>query len=621
MHRLLFLAVAIAFIVATVSSHAEEAKNNPPATLQELDQALAKIFKDGEIPGAAVALVENGQVVFTKGYGVSDVAKKTAVTPDTVFRAGSISKSLTGIAIMTAVEEGKLSLDGRLADLAPDVKFVNPWEASDPVRLVHLIEHTTGWPDISLHVLTTDGPGWTLARGVQETSPEFVSRWQPGRFSIYNNAGPAVAGLILEKATGQGFNAYMRERVLRPMGVATGDFDLTPEIAARLSKSYETDGTETAFQNIILGPAGSFDVSAKELAQLVRFYLGRGAVDGRQILKQESVERVERGESALAARVGLAGASYGLGNAPLVDKGVTFRGHNGGIDSFTSVYGYSLQNNSGYVLMANGGEGVDFARPVSRLVQAYLTRQSPPKIPATVAIDQKELEGYAGLYRTVTPSNALTRPFQEVLGLTMVWAGQGKLTISGNDFFPTGAHVFRRADRDTASLAFAEDGGETFKMSAFTSAVKEPLWRAGVIAGVLGLMALGAVIAIMMSPVWLVAWLRGRSSERSGASVRFLPFLAFVAMAVTFALPIAFVASGSIPATRLLAAPGPYSITVLVCSVLFPLLAALGLWHALRADGANVVVRLYAGLTSLALLVFSAYAASIGWVGAQTWTM
>src|SRR5262249_22353876 len=363
-----------------------------------------------------------GAIAFLKGYGVADRAKGTPVTPETVFRAGSISKSLTGIAIMTAVEDGKLSLDGRLKDLAPEVAFANPWEDTDPVRLVHLLEHTTGWPDISLRVLTTDGKGWTLLRGVKESSSEFVSRWPPGRFSVYNNAGPAVAGVILEKATSQEFNSYMRERVLRPMGIATGDFELTPELAGRLSTSYCAGNVESPCQEIILGPAGSLDVSVKELAQLVRFYLANGTVDGRAILNPASVARIERSESTLASPVGFAEHGYGLGNVPFPDKGVTFRGHNGGIDSFTSVYGYARAANAGYVLLANGGQGVDIARPAARLVQDYLTRDRGLHPPPTVSVAAARLEADAGFYRPVTPSNRLTRPYQEVLGLARVKA-------------------------------------------------------------------------------------------------------------------------------------------------------------------------------------------------------
>jgi len=595
-----------------------------PTTLAALDARLGESFREAGIPGATVAIVENGQVLFAKGYGLSDVAAKKPATADSVFRAGSISKSLTGIAVMTLVEQGKLSLDARLADLAPEVKFENPWEATDPVRLVHLLEHTTGWPDISLRVLLLDGKGWSLLRGVQNASSEFVCRWKPGYHPVYNNAGPAVAGVILAKTAGQDFDGYLRDRVLRPMGMATADFALPEELAARMAKSYDPDGTVTYFQTITLAPAGSLAISARELAQLVRFFLGRGTVDGREILKAASVERIERSESSMEGRAGLTNG-YGLGNAPMFDRGVTFRGHNGGVDSFTSVYGYSLRNNSGYVLMANGGKGVDFGTPLSHMVEAYLTRGLPPVVapvvPAGATGDEAALERFAGLYRPITYPNALIRPFQEILGLTRISARNGKLISSGHEFTPVGAHSFQRADRDQPNLAFVEDGGETYKLSALGAARKEPLWRAALIVAVLGLLVLGLLISVVMLPVWLIAKFRGRLAERGGALVRFLPIGALATLILTFVLPLLVIASGSTTAMHRLAEPGPYSIAILLCSLAFPILAALGLWRSLRAPGTKRSVRLYARATTLAVLAFATYAAAIGWVGVMTWKM
>ncbi|HXU29129.1 MAG TPA: serine hydrolase domain-containing protein, partial [Thermoanaerobaculia bacterium] len=503
------MAIGVWFLLAPpLPAWGKDPATSAPKNLAELDARLAASFTEAGIPGATVAIVENGEVVLAKGYGFADVAAKKPATADSVFRAGSISKSLTGIAVMTLVEQGKLSLDARLAELAPEVKFQNPWEATDPVRLVHLLEHTTGWPDISLRVLLLDGKGWSLLRGVQNASPDFVCRWKPGLHPVYNNAAPAVAGVILAKAAGQDFDGYLRDRVLRPMGMATADFSLPADLAARMAKSYDPDGKETYYQTITLAPAGSLATSARELAQLVRFFLGRGTVDGRQVLSPASVERIERSESSMAGRAGLTNG-YGLGNAPLFDRGPTFRGHNGGIDSFTSVYGYSLRNNSGYVLMANGGKGVDFAMPLSHLVEAYLTRGLPPiavpVAPAGATGENPALERFAGLYRPITYPNALIRPFQEILGLSRVSARGGKLISGGHEFTPVGDHGFQRADRDQPSLAFVEDGGETYKLSALGSARKEPLWGALLIVTTLGLIVLGLLISIVMLPVWLIA--------------------------------------------------------------------------------------------------------------------
>ncbi len=601
------------------------AKDVPAATsLGELDARLAAAFKDGKVPGAEVALVEHGRVVFVKAYGLADTAKKIPATAESVFRAGSISKSITSIAVMTLVERKKLSLDGKLADLAPEVKFVNPWETTDPVRLVHLLEHTTGWPDISTRVLAQDGTGWSVLKGVQFTMPEFTSRWAPGRFSVYNNAGPAVAGVIVEKVSGQSFNAYVDAQVLRPMGMATADFDLTPVLAPHMAKSYEPGGRETPFQNIILPPAGSLNTTARELAQLVRFFLGRGTVDGKQILTPASVDRIERSESNLAAKDGFT-MGYGLGNAPFPGSGIVFRGHNGEIDSFTSVYGYLTRCDCGYVLMANGGEGVNFNTPVSAEVEHFLTRgmacncgPSPAKSTARPAAD------YAGIYSSITPPNNLIKPLTDLAGLSRVTAAS-ELTIMGlggsAQYEPVSAHIFRRIDREQPSVAFVEEDGHVYKLTAFNAAEKLAPWRVVLLVAVAAILVSGTIFAIVLSPFWLFAGFRGRLAERGGWMVRFAPLLSVVALIATVAMTARVIAGSGTSALSDLAAIGPYSLTIFALSLLYPAFALLGLWLGYRKADASRSVRIYAVLLSVAMLAFCAYALPIGWIGMRSWTM
>jgi len=591
----------------------------PPKTIQDLDRQLAVIFAIDKIPGVSFALIENGKVTFAKGYGYADVARKIPATADTPFRAGSISKAITSIAVMTLVEQHKLSLAAPIASLIPEVHFVNSWEATNPVRLVNLLEHTTGWPDIGTRVLAKDEKSWSVPQGVQFSSSDFVSRWKPGTFTVYNNAGPAVAAVAIEKVTGRDFDSYARDAVLRPMGMATADFDLTPDLAARIAKSYAPDGTLTPYQYIVLKPAGSLNISARELAQLARVYIDRGTVDGRRILSPESVARIERGESNLGAKFGFTGA-YGLGNAAFPDTGITFRGHNGSIDSFTSVMGYTLRNNSGYVLMANGGGGVDFAQPAAHLIQAYLTRGLPLGAPPTVKVSDAELQNYAGFYRTITPPNDLLRPYVEIAGITRVQVGQGKLIVSGNDWWPVSAHSFRRADRQGASLAFVEDDGQFFKIGAFNAQEKEPLWRVLAIWLVACVLVLGALTGIILLIVRSVGRMRGRIGARGGVVLRLLPLLAIAALAANVAMPIMAYSDAGAAVNRL-AEIGPYSLAILACSLLYPLLAVIGLVLALRVDTASRFVRAYAALTSLALLCVTGYAIAIGWFAMQTWNM
>jgi CubicO group peptidase (beta-lactamase class C family) len=596
------------------------AASAPVSTLEELDRRLADSFARGRVPGASVAVVEGGQVIFSKGYGLADVAAQRPATPETPFRAGSIAKSLTGIAVMHAVEQGRLSLDAKVADLAPEIRFVNPWQASDPLRLVHLLEHTTGWPDISIDVLVKDGVGWTLRQGVEYASPRYVSRWKPGLFSTYNNAGPSVAGYLLEKATGQEFATYTRENVVRPMGMAQADFDVTPELRRSLALSYAPSGSATPYQTIILPPSGSLAASARELAQLVLFFLGRGTVNGNRILGSASVDRIERQESSVAFRAGLTNG-YGLGNAPFPGGGHEFRGHNGGIDSYTSVYGYSVAKNGGFVVLANGGEGTDFSAPAAELIKGYLMRAGPPQAPPAVTVGPEELASHAGFYATVSPAYEFLRVYGEtvLLPLQRVRVRDGKLYLRG-ELIPIGGKLFRRENRSEPSMAFSDLGGEHLMLTGLNTLHRETAAQAAPKLAVLAVLVVSLVLAVVMLPFHLIGLLRGRLAARGGVLVRLLPLAALASLMATFAVPLAAFASQAPDSLHGLARPSLLSITVLVCSLAFPVLAAVGLWRAVRAKDLGRFVRGYAVVACTAVLIAAAYAARFGWLGVRTWT-
>src|SRR5690606_34310887 len=97
-----------------------------------------------------IALVNEEGPYWVAGWGKANLATGEAADQDTLFRIGSIPKMFVALAVLQLQEEGKLSLDDKLRDLAPEIEFENPWEDTHPVRLVHLLEHTTGWDDIHL---------------------------------------------------------------------------------------------------------------------------------------------------------------------------------------------------------------------------------------------------------------------------------------------------------------------------------------------------------------------------------------------------------------------------------------------------------------------------------------
>ncbi len=205
-----------------------------------------------------------------------------------------------------------MSLDDKLSDLAPEIEFENEWESTDPVRIVHLLEHTTGWDDIHLPEYGhNDATPATLKEGLDFHPHSRVSRWKPGSRMTYCNAGPPVAAYILQKITGQDFEDYVQENFFAPMGMQTMTYRLSADVEAKGVTLYDNRNTPQDYWHIIMRPSGSINSSTTDMQKLVSFFVNRGAVDGEQLISLASLQRMERVESTPAAAAGQE-VGYGL---------------------------------------------------------------------------------------------------------------------------------------------------------------------------------------------------------------------------------------------------------------------------------------------------------------------
>jgi len=163
-------------------------------------------LKETKTPGAAVVIVSREKVDWLAGIGKADVAANKPVTDETLFRIGSTSKAFAALAALQLQEEGRLKLTDIVKQWVPDVAFTNPWEATNPMRLVHLMEHTSGFDDIHLREYALNDPTPIALRDALIYGADSrISRWPPGDRMAYCNSGPAVLAAVIEKASGERF--------------------------------------------------------------------------------------------------------------------------------------------------------------------------------------------------------------------------------------------------------------------------------------------------------------------------------------------------------------------------------------------------------------------------------
>lgn len=603
----------------TLAAHlgAQEAPDAaPPATLEALRESIDTILSDSVIPGASVVIIEDRAIAEVHHYGVADRESLQAVTADTVFRAGSISKSLTGIAAMMLVEQGAIALDAEVRAWLPEIELDNPWRETEPVRLVHLLEHTAGFNDIAFRHYLIEGGGMPLGEAVQRFGP-YRSRWRPGTLTSYSNQGPIVAARMLEIAAGEPLDSFVARHITTPLGMATASWRYDPDRAARqpLASSYRPDGvTPERFVDTPAWPSGGLNITAIDLARLPLLLLGRGTLDGTTLLSPASVARIETPRSNDAARQGLR-HGYGLGNVVKPGGKAVFFGHDGSIDGFVATFAYAPELGGGWVVMANATSGAIY--DVADAIREYLERDLGPPNVEPIAEPAGEIENWAGQYQVLTPRRAL---LAGLIGLTQ-WEGavvnDGQLRFRGATWLPVGGARWQQEDAAVPGLVVLDRDGQRRIQTAMSAYRQVPAVEMWIKLLALGGFALLLVVSIPHAIAVAYAGVRGRLADRGGAALRIWPLTAFYGVVGTVVITLALFQTGDLEfiGRPTWAAWGLFAWSAFV--PLWILLAALSLFR--RRPGAG---RFASGLAA-SYVLFAAlgcvYLAVHGWIGLRLW--
>jgi CubicO group peptidase (beta-lactamase class C family) len=284
-------------LLGSVARAAEPAVEPPPAhTLDRadveswLDGFMPYALENGDVAGAVVAVVKNGEVVLVKGYGYSDVATRAPVDSQrTMFRAGSTSKLFTWTAVMQLVEQGKLDLDRNVND---HLDFRIPDRDGTPITLRDIMTHTAGFEE-QVKQLILDDPRQLLPLKdyIEHALP--VRLFKAGTTPAYSNYGAALAGYIVQRVSGQPFDDYIDAHIFKPLGMAHSSFrqPLPAALAADASKGYEiASEPPKPYEIVTPAPAGSLAASGADMARFMIAHLEGGEYGGARILEPQTVK-------------------------------------------------------------------------------------------------------------------------------------------------------------------------------------------------------------------------------------------------------------------------------------------------------------------------------------------
>src|SRR6266849_3560096 len=617
------LAAALMLLFPAEGATQQKDDQPHPKTLQELQKAMKDVLDKGHVPGAGIVLVANGEVLWCGGIGEADVATKHVAGCDTEFRVGSISKTFVALALLKLQEEGRINLYARLQDVAPEIPFKNRWEATHPVRIVNLLEHTAGFDDMEPSEVYNvhDRYDFPLLDVFKRFKKPQSVRWPPGTRMSYSNPGNAIAGYLIEKTTGKPFDQYIRETFLRPMGMEHADYPFTDANKAFLATAYEGNPPKpSGYTFVYLRPGQDLKASPRELAKLVQFLLRRGMAGDAQLVKPDSILRMEAPETTLAAKNGL-GLGYGLCNYSSVEGGVVTYGHDGGIDGFISSYRYMPEQNWGYVILLNSDNSQQALESLNRLAIDFLSKDFPkPQQPIT-ALPAKALKMFTGYY---APRSQLFALKDDLTGGTRIRVINGKLTRAGlfgqpEPLLAVGKNLFRgEKEPEGTTVFFVTETGDWAVASSGLggisyserSSLALPLLRITLLALCLFFM----VTSLPYALIWLFLKLVGVMKDVRHLSVRVVPLVATLALLI---VPLCFVKLNG-------AQIGSFNLWtagIFLGTFLFPILSVIGLVLVLRVPKEEIHrgVRIHSLLVSSACCVLTGFLLSWHLLALRLW--
>ena len=256
-----------------------------------LDGYMPYALATGDLAGAVVAVVKDGQIIFEKGYGYADVEKRTPPDPKlTLFRPGSVSKLFTWTAVMQLVEQGKLDLDADINKYL-DADFQIAPRGGKPITLRNIMTHTAGFEEQVKYIITEDPNGPRFEALLKQWTPTRV--FDAGTTPAYSNYATSLAGYIVQRVSGESFDDYMDKHIFAPLEMTHSTFrqPLPKELEPLMSKGYIlASGEAKKFEIVGPAPAGSLSSPAEDMAHFMIAHLQNGEYHGKRILKEETAK-------------------------------------------------------------------------------------------------------------------------------------------------------------------------------------------------------------------------------------------------------------------------------------------------------------------------------------------
>lgn len=590
---------------------------------QALQHTLDKVRHESGVQGIAVSILDGNTPPLIMTSGFADLEKKTPIDKYTQFRFGSVAKVLVAMSIMKLVEEGKLSLDSKVLDLAPEIAFTNPYKLDHPLRVEHLLNHTTGWDGMRFAEQVTQSYTPVSTKQALEIYPASrVSRWPPGSRFAYNNTGPLLAAYIVEKLSGISFEAFVKKQFFSPLTMSNSDYFYTDHYRKHQAVLY-LGKHALPYQHINNRAAGGLNSNIEEMGKLVQFLMTQGIGPTHGLLSAESFSAMQTPRGSLPSQAGVE-MMYAQGVNVFHANGQILYGHEGSVRGGSALIVYGPQLQKGYVIAVNG-EGPAI-QPIHQILSNAITQHAAGDQATQAQHFSGPQQALSGFYRIINPGAELVSAFSTLMPWKihvasdtanirpLIGAKPRKLGATDSRKFShwaTGKTILVESE-DPVVGSVVHYGPMTFQrispFSAYLPFVVLVGWLLIILA------------AVLFACIWIPRKMLGKIQSNNSLKLRVWPLVTTVPL--IFTLVLVLYGKGHPNVTELVGRMSVLSLTLFISSLLF-LVAnfwSLIVWSQMKRRAINQFVYWHSTLFILFNFLIFMYLLKHGLIGVRLWT-
>jgi CubicO group peptidase (beta-lactamase class C family) len=473
--RILCLTLTIGGLLSVYSPVSADTQRSLPKTAQRLgfappgptdpeeleaffDAIMARQMESYHIPGGVIAVVKDGELVFSKGYGYANLEKRIPFQPEkSLVRIASITKLFTWTAVMQLEEQNKLDLNADVNTYLTAFKV--PSTFPEPITILDLMDHTTGFEDQNIGVFT---------RSAVEIPPlgEYLAKHMPARvrppgiISAYSNYGADLAGYIVTQVSGMPYEQYIQENILDPLSMTrtTAQEPLPDNLLGDLAVDYRyVNGRyePISFSYDVTAPDGSISATASDMAHFMIAHLQNGRYEGAQILRADTAMLIH--SQSFTHNPQLPGWAHGF--EELTINGQRALSHTGGKEGFRSLMLLLPEHNLGLFISFNG---LDDFSAIDDLTRAFYGRYFPAA-PAGQPLVQPDrpAQQFTGWYKsTISAETTIEKLVALVASSELTALDDRTLEFDGRRWTVAGPLLYRESNGETLMAFLPNERGK-----------------------------------------------------------------------------------------------------------------------------------------------------------------